>query len=137
MSLSESEKTAHFTEGLAVLIADLEKVSRNDQETVLLIGSLATNLIDKAEKPSWPELKSGLDGPDYDRLLATFLREGDAAQAEGKTKIAYAIQALATSLVGSHLNDQTIREGTGLLDQFIMSAVDFYRRNAEPSNRPN
>lgn len=114
---------------LATVLRDLGSEGRKDPEAVLLIGSLASELIDKGKAKSWPALKDSLSAADYDKLLHDFQSQGGALLDAGEGKKAYAIQALGLSLVcRTQRKDFQMREGEMLLDGFIAGAVKLYRQ---------
>jgi hypothetical protein len=127
-------KTAVFVDGLSKVLADLNEVRTRDPEAVMLIGSLADRLSKDSGKATWLEVKQGLSDAEHNSLVGTFVRQIDSAQAEGKIKVAYALQALATSLVGSRFQDKGIAAGVALLDDFIASARTFFAKNTPKTN---
>ncbi len=119
-----------FRQHLANVLGDLQRTVAEDGESVALIGSLATELSTKLDRASWSDAKDAMSAANYDELLKSFQARGNALYQEGNTKQAYAIQALATSLVASTMRaDRTIAEGEGLLDALIDRAVVLFRRH--------
>jgi len=123
-----------YLDGLSKILVDLKKAAEHDSEAVMLIGSLADRLISEAGKTDWPEVKQGLSDAEHNSLVGTFSRKIADAEGEGRVKMAYALQAIATSLVGSRLDDERIAPGVELLDDFIAASRDFFRRNAPKAN---
>lgn len=128
MTDAKEKNKAAFKQKLAVVLRDLQDGGSKDDEAVWLTGSLAAQLLDKAEKPSWPQLKVALSNEAYDGLLASFQTQGNKLATEGNHKAAYAMQNLGISVIGSRLNDAEIATGTQLLDQFIDAAINYYRK---------
>ncbi len=127
---TENERIEAFIGDLAKVLTDLEKVSERDPEAVLLIGSLAEHLIAKSGKNDWPETKASFSEDAFKNSLDTFSRQIAEAHRDGQVKIAYALQAMAISLAGSHFDDERVIQGVSLLDSFIAAACSFYKRNA-------
>lgn len=123
-------KEAEFKTRLAHVLQDLQAHGRTDGEAMLLLGGGAARICDMGNKASWTELKQALSASDYDRLLDQCRIEGNQAAADGKSKSAYAIQAIALSLVARTQTDQDVRAGEHLLDALIDQAVNHYRQHA-------
>ena len=130
----DDPKTIAFLEGLALVLTDLQKASARDPEAVMLIGSLADRIAKNAGEKDWNTVKLGLSETDHQYMVSTFARQIDETRAEGKTKVAYALQALATSLVGSRMDDERVTSGVAILDEAIASARDFFVQNAPKAN---
>jgi hypothetical protein len=117
---------------LATVLADLNAHGAHDGETMFMLGSIATRLCDGGGKPSWSTLKPALSKAGYNQLLKQFQDEGRQLVAAGKTKAAYAVQALAVSLVAHSQVDPVLREGEKLLDAIIDRTVANFRKHAQP-----
>ena len=130
----DDPKTIAFLEGLALVLTDLQKGGTRDPETMMLIGSLADRIARNAGEKDWTTVKLGLSETDHQYMVSTFARQIDETRAEGKIKIAYALQALATSLVGSRIDDERVTSGIEILDQAIASSRDFFIQNAPKPN---
>jgi len=131
---SDDAKIAVFLDGLAEILADLDKISTSDPETTMLIGSLADRLCTDAGKDTWPEVKASLDDAERQSLVDTLAREIADSGKKRQIKTAYAMQAIAASLVGSRLADQRVSAGVALLDDFIAASRDFFQRNRPAAN---
>jgi len=128
-----TSKLDDFRHRLATLLIDLNRDGVDDGEAMFYLGGTAIRLCDLAGKPSWSALKPVLTKADYNRLFAMIDKEGKQLLGEGKTKPAYALQALAMSLAASTQNeDATIREGEKLLDAVIDRTVANFRERAQP-----
>ncbi len=127
-------RTELLLDGLQKILVDLNKVRTRDAETMMLIGSLADRLCNKAGKTSWPEVKAGLGDDERQSLIDTFSREIEDSGNKGEIKSAYAMQALATSLVGDKMTDERVTRGIALLDDFITAARGFFQRNKPAVN---
>jgi len=128
-----TDKQEVFRKRLIEVLRDLQESGSKDPETMWLMGSLAARLIDDGRKPSWPALKSALSDEAYDRLLLTFKEQGNELASKGNVKAAYAVQALALSIVGSRINNAEVSTGVGLLDDLIAMTVNSYRRQSAAS----
>jgi hypothetical protein len=95
-----------------------------------LLGSLASDLADDFHSRDWSSAKRTMSPQTYDALLRTFQDQGNEHHREGRTKHAYAIQALAVSLIAhSQRQDADIAQGAALLDEIIDRTVILYRRD--------
>lgn len=120
---------------LASVLRDLQATVPQDGEAVALLGSLAAQLADKVQRQSWSDAKDAMSPANRAELLKSFETRGNAMHQAGQAKQAYAIQALATSLVaGTMRQDRNIAEGEGLLDALIDRAVVLYRRHQASIN---
>ena len=128
-------KEEEFKQRFVALLQDLGENHKDYPEAMFLVGSLATRLIDRAEKKSWAAYKSSLSEVDYALLLDDFKTKGNAFYAEGKDTHAYALQVLAMSVIARTQNDHQIRAGNRLLDELVSFYVAAYRK-AEKMN-PN
>jgi hypothetical protein len=100
------------------------------------LGSLAADLTDELKASDWPSAKRAIDAPTYDALLRAFEAKGNEHHQAGRTKPAYAIQAMAISLVARTQNaDPQIAAGEPLLDQLIDAAAKAFRH--QQVTRPN
>ncbi len=120
---------------LALVLNDLKKTAKKDGSAIALIGSLAAHLSDTMKQQTWSDAKEAMSDANRAELLNSFKTRGKAAEEAGQKKQAYAMQALATSLVASALrSDRTIAEGEGLLDAMIDRAIVVYRQFQASAN---
>lgn len=122
-------KEADFKTRLTAVLADLQRQGTKDAEAMWLLGSLASELAANFKASTWHGAKARMSRSSYDMLLKEFREMGNAHHREGRIKHAYAIQALAMSVVAPTINDAQTREGGRLLDTLIDEAVAFYRRS--------
>ena len=125
------ENTTNFRSRFAAIMVDLKENGTNDLEVMWLMGSLANRLITEGRQQDWPSVKSALSREAYDSLLNTFSREGKALMSKGNRKAAFAVQALAYSMIASKMTDELIVSGDELLDDFIARCVAFYNQRAD------
>jgi hypothetical protein len=118
---------------LAAIITDLQQAGLEDGEAMYLLGGTVTGLIDRGGAKDWQGFKQGLPAAAFNRLLQQIESEGNQLVADGKHKPAYALQALAVSLVAGRQNDPVLREGEKLLDAVINTTVANFRKHAKPS----
>lgn len=130
-------KEEEFKQRFVAVLKDLQNHGKDDIEAMWLLGSLASQIIEKAEQRSWTSFKSTLARTTYDGLLRDFQKEGNALHQQGKGKPAYAIQILGISLVAKTQMDEQLRAGEALLDEMIDYTVTVYRKNRHLQNRPN
>lgn len=114
---------------LAAVLQDLQADGKEDLEAMYLLGSLASTMMEKAKKRSWASFKDDLLSVEYDFLLGDLQKQGNALHLAGDIKKAYAIQAIALSLVcKTQRNDFQMREGEALLDRVISANVARFRK---------
>lgn len=130
-------KEEEFKQRFVAVLKDLQANGKNDIEAMWLVGSLATQIIEKARQPSWPALKAALTREAYDGLLRDFQKEGNALHQQGKGKPAYAIQLLGISLVAKTQRDEQLKAGEALLDEIIDYTIAVYRKHRHLETRPN
>ncbi|UJW86867.1 hypothetical protein [Devosia sp. SL43] len=126
-------KETEFKQRLVAVLADLDSNGRDDGEAMFLLGSGAARICDMAGKPTWSTMKQAISMTDFNRLLEQCRIEGNKFVAEGQHKAAYAIQALALSLVARTQADPDIRPGEQLLDTLIDAALANFRKHSTPS----
>ncbi len=124
MTTSQSIKEVQFKYRMAEVLKDLQAAGARDGEAMAMIGSLAARIARSLGKKSWSDAKSAMTATNYNELLASFQREGNAFHQAGKRKQAYAVQALSCSLVAAtQRSDSVIAEGERLLDALIDHAT--------------
>lgn len=120
---------------IATVLRDLQDAGVNDPEAISMIGTLAYDLTTKLEAASWRDAKQALTDQGYGELLYSFEKNGNSLYKDGKVKQAYAIQAMAISLVASrHRGQKRIAEGEQLLDGVIDAALSHVRRLRAQAN---
>jgi hypothetical protein len=121
-------KRDELKQRLAALLVDLKNDAPSDPEAIWLIGSLASQLSLKAKTPNWRAFKRKMTSDMYRTLVRDFQEQGNKLYQQNKRRHAYAIQALAISIVASTQRiDPQMREGEDLLDGFIERALTVYR----------
>lgn len=129
-------KEQDFKRRFIAVLADLQQNALDDDEAMWLLGSLAAGLIDDLGATDWASAKRSMDTATRDGLLRTFETEGNVHHQAGRRKQAYAIQAMAVSLIAStQTSDPEIAVGEPLLDQLIDASAIAYRR--QQATRPN
>ena len=131
---TENARTEVLLDGLQKILVDLDQVRQRDPGTMMLIGSLADRLCVDAGQASWPEVKAALDDAARQSLIDKLSREIEDSGKKGEIKPAYAMQAIAASLVGSGMSDERVSGGIALLDDFITAARDFFVHNKPAVN---
>lgn len=132
---SSPDKYEDLRQRLAAVLRDLQDAGVKDPEAITLIGTLALDLTSKLKTASWGDAKQSLNEKGFTELLSSFDKHGNALYKDGKVKQAYAIQALAISLVASRQRGQKrIVEGEQLLDAIIEAALAHARRLAAQAN---
>lgn len=130
-------KEEEFKQRFVAVLKDLQTNGKDDVEAMWLLGSLASQIIEKAQQRSWSVFKRTLTRAMYDGLLRDFQSEGNALHQQGKGKLAYAIQILGISLIAKTQMDEQLRAGEALLDEMIDYTITVYRKNRQPQSRPN
>jgi hypothetical protein len=129
-------KEAEFKQRFVAVLQDLQEAGARDGETMALIGSLAAELAASLNQQSWSGAKSVMTTETYNDLLKTFETKGNGHHQAGRIKQAYALQALAVSLIAATQRaDQTMAQGEMLLDAIIDRSVAIYRQQAR--SNPN
>jgi hypothetical protein len=121
-------RNAEFKQRFAAVLVDIQEMSGEDGEAMALIGSLAADLAATLQLPNWSSAKGVVTPQVYNDLLKIFEQRGNDYHKAGKAKHAYAIQALAMSLVaGTMRSDPHLAEGEKLLDAIIDHVVGVYQ----------
>jgi len=131
---TQDARTELLLDGLQKILVDLDQVRQRDPETMMLIGSLADRLCVDAGQPDWTEVKASLGDAERQSLIDTFSRKIEDSGNKGEIKPAYAMQAIAASLVGANMTDERVTKGIALLDDFITAARGFFQRNKSAVN---
>ena len=121
-------RNAEFKQRFAAVLADVQKTGAEDGEALALIGHLAHDLATSLQQPNWSKAKSVITTQTYNDLLKVFEQRGNEYHQAGKSKHAYAIQALAMSLIaGTMRADQQMAQGEKFLDAVIDRSVAVYQ----------
>jgi hypothetical protein len=124
-------RNAEFKQRFAAMLSDIQKSGAQDGEAMMLIGSLAADLAGTLQRQNWAATKATMSTQTYNDLLKIFEQRGNEYHRAGKTKHAYAIQALAMSLVAATLRaDPQMAEGEKMLDAIIDRSVAVYQTQA-------
>jgi len=124
-------RNAEFKQRFAAVLSDIQKSGAEDGEAMARIGSLASDLAGTLKQQTWAATKANMTTETYNDLLKVFEQRGNEYHQSGKNKHAYAIQALAMSLVAATLRtDPQMAEGEKMLDAIIDRSVAVYRTQA-------
>lgn len=124
-----ASKEEEFKQRFAAVLTDLQKNGKDDPEAMWLIGSLAGEIIDKVGALTWVEFKRTMSQETYSKLLTDFQNEGNRQYREGDRKKAFAIQAVAMSLVAQTQTDEQMRTGEAILDELIEKTIQIFRQS--------
>lgn len=124
---------AEFKQRLATILDDLKDSGMEDGEAMFFLGNFATRVCDSVGKVGWTDVKNVISTADYDRLLKEFETEGNRLYREGNLKAAYALQAMAVSLIARTQADPQVKSGETLLDIVIDTAIGNFRKHAKPT----
>ncbi|MDP1729755.1 MAG: hypothetical protein Q8L54_00970 [Devosia sp.] len=130
-------KEAEFKQRFVAVLKDLQTNGKDDAEAMWLLGSLASLILERTQKESWPALKADISREVYDGLLNDFQSQGNALHQRGDGKKAYAIQILGISLIARTQQDAHLQAGAALLDEIIAYATLVYRKNRHLEKPPN
>lgn len=131
MALSKREE---LKQRLAAVLADLKRDGPKDPEALWLIGSLAHELASKTKAKSWVAFKEKMTQEMYEKLVRDFQAQGNALFQADKKRHAYAIQALAISIVASTQRvDPQMAQGEALLDTIIDRAMQAFLTTGRPT----
>lgn len=121
-------RNAEFKQRFIAMLTDLQDTAAEDGEAMALIGHLASDLSSNLQQENWSSTKKVITPQVYNDLLKVFEQRGNEYHQAGKIKHAYAIQALAMSLVsGTMRADQQLAQGEKILDSLIDHSVGVYR----------
>jgi hypothetical protein len=121
-------RNAEFKQRFVAVLTDLQDTASEDGEAMALIGHLASDLCGTLQQKTWSAAKTVITPQVYNDLLKVFEQRGNEYHQSGKAKHAYAIQALAMSLVaGTMRADQQLAQGEKILDSLIDHSVGVYR----------
>lgn len=128
-------RNAEFKQRFAAVLSDIQKSGAEDGEAMSLIGHLAADLADTMQQQTWAAAKANMTTQTYNDLLKVFEQRGNEYHQAGKTKHAYAIQALAMSLIAATMrSDPQVAMGEKVIDTIINRSVAIYR-NLAPNSR--
>lgn len=129
-----TSKREQLKQHLLAVLTDLKEEAHKDPEAVWLIGSLASELTMKVKSPNWKGFKQKMTQDMYSTLVRDFQEEGQKLYRQDKRRHAYAIQAVALSIVASTQRvDPVISQGEALLDNYIERALAAYRTTQGPA----
>ncbi len=121
-------RKAEFKQRLTAVVSDIVKTGGEDGEAMALIGHLAADIAASLQQQNWATAKANMTPQTYNDLLKIFETRGNEYHQAGKTKHAYAIQALAMSLISATMRSDTqIAEGEKILDSVIDRSVAVYQ----------
>lgn len=126
-----------FKVRFAAVLKDLMENGQKDPEALWLMGSLASRIIDDVKMDDWPKFKTALTKEGYDALLKAFEKQGKERYANGNKKAAYAVQAIAISVIASKMTDPDIVSGNDLMDEFIGQTIRIYKKAEANNAKPN
>lgn len=123
MATQSNDGEELFKQKLAETLIFLKDEASKDEETILLTGSIAVQVMNKGKVPNWKTLKAALSREAYNELLMMLRDQGNEFAQSGNERAASAMQVLGCSVVGGRSADPRIASGVKLLDLFIDSAI--------------
>jgi hypothetical protein len=117
-----------FKQRFDAIMADMgDEVPPDD---VLMVGSLASQLVEHAQVRTWSRFKLKLTKTNYGALLKTFQNQGNSLARQGALQQVHAIEVLACSLIArTQVHDPAILADDKRLDAIIDSAIEVYRNS--------
>lgn len=117
-------RNAEFKQRFIAVLTDLQQAGAEDGEAMALIGHLASDLATSVGQQNWASAKANMTPEIYNDLLKIFEQRGNEYHQAGKQKHAYAIQALAMSLISATMrSDPQLAQGEKMLDAAIDRSV--------------
>ncbi len=126
--MDKEERENSFKAQLVSVLKDLNKNGVKDKQAMMLIGNLAGQFIDLAGMKNWTDLKAITTKDQFKNMLSAMQSEGKKLQDAGNIKAAYAVQAVAVSLVSNTMKDPDTLKGRDLLDDLINQAYYLSKR---------
>jgi len=126
-----------FKVRFAAILKDMSENGHKDPEAMWLMGSLASRIMTDVNMNDWPKFKTALTREGYDALLKTFQTQGQELHSKGNKKAAYAVQALAVSIICSKMTDPDLVTGNELMDEFIGQTIRIYNKAEANNAKPN
>ena len=124
----------NFKQRFAAILGDLQRDGVNDPDAVQLIGAMATNVSTTLGRPLWSQTKAKMSETQYRAMLQAFETEGVEHLRAGREKHAYALQALAVSLLAHRQPaDAELQAGEALLDALINAAMAVRPKPPKPN----
>lgn len=125
--MADSQTENVFKAQLLDLLKDIRENTGSDPRTAVLIGSAAAKLLDDTETTDWSTFKNRLSKEAYDELLKSCDDDISRLKAKGEDTIAYAVQAIAMSVIASRMTDPSTATGNELLDAVINRNIEIFR----------
>lgn len=126
-----SERDVIYRERLIAVMTALNGGEGRDPAIRRLVGSYAYRMAKEAGAKNWADLKTRANGPTYDSMLKIFQDQSTKMQAAGDAKGVRAMEALALSLVGTHLKRGDLIPGVGFLDRYIEDCASLVKPAAK------
>lgn len=121
-------RNAEFKQRFTAVVSDIVKSGGEDGEAMAMIGHLASDIAASLQQQNWVSAKANMTPEVYKDLLKIFEKRGNEYHQADKDKHAYAIQALAMSLIAATMRSDTqIAEGEKILDAIIDRSVAVYQ----------
>jgi hypothetical protein len=115
-----------FKQRFDAIMADMGVETAPDD--VLMVGSLAAQLVDHAQVRTWSRFKAKLTKTNYAALLKTFQNQGNSLARQGALRQVHAIEVLACSLIArTQVHDPAILADDKRLDAIVDSAIEVFR----------
>lgn len=121
-------RNAEFKQRFTAVVSDILKSGGEDGQAMAMIGHLASDIAASLQQQNWVTAKANMTPEVYKDLLKIFEKRGNEYHQADKDKHAYAIQALAMSLIAATMRSDTqIAEGEKILDAVIDRSVAVYQ----------
>jgi len=124
-------RNAEFKQRFTAVVSDIVTSGGEDGQAMAMIGHLASDIAASLQQQNWVTAKANMTSEVYNDLLKIFEKRGNEYHQADKTKHAYAIQALAMSLIAATMRSDTqIAEGEKILDAIIDRSVAVYQNQS-------
>lgn len=125
-------KEEDFKARFSTILADVRDLS--PPEDLLLLGSLAAQIISAGTARTWSQFKATLSANSYSALLTTFQTQGNALAKQGALRQMHAIEVLACSLIArTQVHDADVLSDDKILDRLIDKAIAGFRERPPAS----
>lgn len=134
-----ASKEQDFKERFVAILQNVRHGLVHDKEAIAILAGLAVQVLDREQQSTWLNFKRHLTQQSYSQLLKDFEADGTNLMRAGKTKEAYAVQVLASSLIAQTQRDKQVRDGVKFLDELVDMVVAQYREQTKSTpvlNRP-
>jgi hypothetical protein len=114
----DDRQQAVFKRQLHAVMAGLT-ISQSDPKQRAFVGHSVRQLLDQTKVKTWVDVKRGLNGPSYDKVLAALQDSAKTMKAQNEPLGVRAMEAIAVALIARHQTDEALRPVVNMLDEYI------------------